>query len=377
VNAHVTAVALAPDRLEIVASSERLAEIGPAWTELWRRLDGLAFQSHDWISAWWHTATDRDRRELRIGLVWNDNTLIAVAPLAVSRRKGLRLLEWAAGSYTDYGDILLAPECPPAALSALWQKLCAAGGFDLALLGRLPPDAAFRRLLARDLRGAGGVRLRPDHRSEAAYRVSGDWPSGAAWYESQSKKTRQNYRRGRKVLEDAGKVTFRLLPADEPLAPVLDRLSFLKRKWLAERAYESGLFDADAPVLAALVDSLARLGILRVFVLELDGALVAVSINFVQRGTMMAFVTTYDPDFERASPGMLLMMDYIQWSIDNGLNTVDFLCGAEAFKLRFATGFVTLDSVLGAHSLRGLAAAFADRCRHKMRAAKPSGAAAG
>jgi CelD/BcsL family acetyltransferase involved in cellulose biosynthesis len=90
---------------------------------------------------------------------------------------------------------------------------------------------------------------------------------------------------------------------------------------------------------------------------------------------MMAFVTTYDPAFERASPGMVLMMDYIQWSLDRGLTTVDFLCGGEDFKRRFATHSVTLSSVMGGRSLRGRLAVLADRARHatkSWRSEKPS-----
>jgi CelD/BcsL family acetyltransferase involved in cellulose biosynthesis len=149
---------------------------------------------------------------------------------------------------------------------------------------------------------------------------------------------------------------------------VLDRLAALKRKWLSARAIESELFDDGAAALAALVAALAEAGLLHVFVLESQGNVIAVSLNFVQRGTMMAFVTTYDPDFERASPGMVLMMDYIQWSIDHGLSTVDFLCGAEAFKRRFATQSVTLTTLEGAGSVKGAVAAFVDRTRHDLRA---------
>jgi CelD/BcsL family acetyltransferase involved in cellulose biosynthesis len=107
------------------------------------------------------------------------------------------------------------------------------------------------------------------------------------------------------------------------------------------------------------------LGVLRIFVLELDGVVVAVSINFVQRNSMMAFVTTYDPQYERASPGMLLINDYIMWSFDQGLAMVDFLCGAEAFKLRFATQTVRLATLVGAGSLRGRVGLAMDDAKHQ------------
>jgi CelD/BcsL family acetyltransferase involved in cellulose biosynthesis len=165
-------------------------------------------------------------------------------------------------------------------------------------------------------------------------------------------------------MSEKGTLRFRLLDANEPLEPVLERLAGLKRQWLASRGHSSELFAEDTRTLNGLVTVLRDKGILRLFVLELDGLVVAVSVNFVQRNTLMAFVTTYDPAFERASPGTLLINDYIMWAFDHGLGTVDFLCGAEAFKLRFATETRTLFSLVGAGSLRGEVALAADYAMH-------------
>jgi CelD/BcsL family acetyltransferase involved in cellulose biosynthesis len=360
-NIEVSIDASAAERLEIVVSAVRLAELEAAWMHLWHRSEGLIFQSHGWVSAWWATVPDRDHRALRIGLIWKGDSLVAVLPLAIGRRKGMRFLEWAASAYTDYGDMLIARECSEAALQDLWTRLSASGGFDLVYLNRLLPDAAARRLIGPA--ASSGVKLRPNHREEVSYRVAGGWKSGAAWLASQSKKTRKNYRRSIKLMEEAGELKFRMLSDDEPLQPVLERLSELKRQWLAQHTRESDLFDEGANVLAGLVDALARTGVLRIFVLECNGVMIAVSINFVQRGTMMAFVTTYDPEFSRASPGVVLMIDYIQWSIDHGLEMVDFLCGAEPFKHKFATQGVTLQSVLGTRTLKGSLVSFGDRMR--------------
>jgi CelD/BcsL family acetyltransferase involved in cellulose biosynthesis len=364
-NDHVAIAAVDAERLEIVRSHDRLAAVSPAWKELWTRVDGLIFQSPEWIAAWWDTVPDRDRRALRIGLIWNGEELVAVVPLAIGRRKGLRFLEWAAASVTDYGDILVAPECSAAALKRLWIELSASGGFDLIYLYHLQPDAAAHMMIAPE--SGEGARLRLNHREEVSHRVAGTWTSGKAWFDSRSKKTRKNYRHGLNVLGQEGTIQFRLLAPDEPLAPILDRLAMLKRKSLAEQGRESELFETEASQLAALVDVLSRAGVLHIFVIECNGTMIAVSINFVQHETMMAFVTTFDPDFGRASPGMILMMDYIRWSFDHGLTVVDFLCGAEAFKQRFATQSVTLQSFVGVRTLRGSLANFADHARRSFR----------
>lgn len=365
-NASPPAAVAGFERIEIVASPDRLAEIGPAWTELWRRADGLIFQSHAWIAAWWVTAPDRDRRVLRVGLVWHGDRLAAVLPLAISRRQGLRFLEWAAVAYSDYGDALLAPDCPLAVLERLWQKVSHSGGFDIAFITRVAPQAVSRSLF--DGSSVEGPRLRAGHRVEVSHRIVGEWKTGSAWYDTLSKKMRKTYRHGCNTIEKSGGLQFRLLGPEEPLEPVLARLSFLKSKWLEDRGLASQLFEGDAPILAALVRVMAEAGILRLFVLESGGAIIALSVNFVQRGAMMAWVTSFDPDFGAASPGLILMADYIKWSFDNDLHTVDFLCGGEAFKERFATQSVMLESWVGSGNVAGTLALAADRLRRHVRA---------
>ena len=359
-NMHAPVTTMRADRVEIVTDGARLAEIRPAWDDLWSRTDGLIFQSHAWISAWWQTLPDRERRQLRIGLVWNGDRLDAVMPLCVHKRRGLRFLAWAANSYSDYEDILATSDCPPATLQRLWADLTALGGYDIALLNRLRPDARARSLQDSGVRPA----LQLNHRSEVSHRVTGTWSSGKAWFDSQSKKARQNYRRKQATLAEFGTPQFRLLGPDEPLRPVLERLSALKRQWLDARGRSSTLFEEGEVALSALVEALARAGVLRLFVMEVDGLIVSISVNFEQHGSLMAFVTSYDPAFERGSPGTLLMSDYIMWAFDRGLHTVDFLCGAEAFKQRFGTAAVTLATLAAPGSLLGRAVLALDRVRH-------------
>lgn len=355
------------ERMEIVRSLDRLEAVGPAWRELWQRIDAPIFQSHAWVTAWWSTITDRDRRQLLIVLAWRGETLEAVLPLATSRRRGMRMLEWAAKDCTDYCDALVNRGTNVAVLRRMWKALSAEGGFDVVHLNRLLPQAAAWSLLERI---RGGVALSPNHRSEHSLRVVGPWTSGEAWFDAHAKKVRQNYKRGVKFLGEGADLAFRLLPADAPLEPILDRLGELKRLWLARNGIEAPLFDEGSPTLRALVKALADAGQLRIFVLERDGVVVAISVNFVQAGTMMAFLTTYDPAVERGSPGMVLMVDYIRWAFDNGLTMVDFLCGAEEFKSRFATSTVTLESLAGSRTVVGGAAMLADRLVHQFRKIK-------
>ncbi|MCB8840773.1 GNAT family N-acetyltransferase [Aurantimonas sp. VKM B-3413] len=348
-----------PLHFEIITDADALAAAGPAWDGLWRETNGLIFQSHAWISAWWRTLQDRDRRTLQVVLAWEGNHLRALLPMATCRRHGLRVLEWAAKDHSDYGDALVAPGVDPAILLDMARHLSKSTRFDIAYVNRLLPNAAARIFLA----GADSAPfgLRPNRRFEQSFRITGDWATGADWLKSQSKKFRKTYRHSRNTLEGTGQLRSRMLAADEPRADVLAQMAEFKRAWLTRHDLSSNdLFDPESQTLSALIEVLAEAGILHFFVLELDGTAIAMSVNFVQQGTMMAFVTTYDPEFERGSPGMVLMLDYIQWAFDAGLSTVDFLCGSEGFKQRYANTDVTLASAMGAGTLAGMAAVFAD-----------------
>jgi CelD/BcsL family acetyltransferase involved in cellulose biosynthesis len=347
-------------RLQIVSTGDDLAAVASAWSHLWNEADGLVFQNPDWIVAWWNTLPVNHKHALRIGLLWHGDSLEAVLPLMITRRRGLRILEWAAISCTDYPDILAVADCPVEHLRQLWLAVVEAGGFDIAQLYRLLPDARMR-----DVVPTGKFKLRPGHRTEVSCRVGGGGYAGeGGWLAQQSKKARQNHRRGYKVLQEGAEVQFRLVDTSvEPIAPIVDQFYLLKRKWLVDTGRQSELLKADAGVIQALVEVLRSLGILRIFVLERSGEIVALSVNFEQRGVMMAFLTTFDPAYDRASPGNLLIVDYIQWSFAQGLRMVDFLCGGERFKFRFASTTVALESLVGARTLLGRAALFANKVR--------------
>ena len=160
----------------------------------------------------------------------------------------------------------------------------------------------------------------------------------------------------------------RYLFHDQPDYPaLLAELAAFKRFWLARTGIIAPLFDEGAPLLPALAQVLHEAGMLRVFVLEKDGRAIAISMNFIEGRSLRAFVTAYDPTFHQGSPGMVLMMDYIRWAFDHGLDEVDFLTGDEDFKNRFANEAVPLASIAGAGSPLGHVAMLADEVGNRAR----------
>ena len=325
--------------IEVVTSGERFQEIRGAWDTLWVRSGSGLFQSHGWIAAWWSECADHHR--LRILCAWQDDgALLAILPLCIRRWHGVRVLEWAAQPYSDYCDVVMQA-IDERLLDRMWTHVTKLGGYDLLRLKHVRSDATVMPLLSR---------IGCNARDEICLQVAREWPNGEAWFRTLNKKTRNNHVRGRRILDQCGDIVFRQLEADEPRAPVIKQLITYKRKWESNR--DSPMVHSDT-ILLALVEALHRMRRLRIFLIERAGTIIAGSVNAIDGTSMLALFATYDPEYERGSPGILLMTEYTKWAFDQGIEEVDYLLGAERYKFRYANRIIKLHIVASARTPLG------------------------
>jgi CelD/BcsL family acetyltransferase involved in cellulose biosynthesis len=321
-----------------VEDGARLAELESAWSEAWLRSEASIFQSYDWIRNWWDLC--RADFDLRLGIAWRAGEIIAILPLVVHRWHGVRMLEWAAQSVSDYCDAIGGSEL---AFEQLWNAICDKGGFNIIRLKGVRPDAAIRPALSRLI----GFAERPE---DGCLRVVRQWPNGEAWYRSLNKKKRSNHVRGQRILEEMGAEPRLHQITTQPSPALISRLMDMKRQWL--RANNLG-FSRDILALPVLVAALSKLGVLRIFTLRRGEEVIAASINAVQGNKMLAIFATYDSSVYRASPGIILMTAYTRWAFDHGIDVVDYLRGEEAYKFEFANDRVLLRSFVAGTTVSG------------------------
>ena len=356
---------------EIVTSSDRLAEIGPAWDALWSRSSQSVFQNHGWIMAWFACRQAGDQSRLRVGLCWADGQLLAAMPFITRRHRGVRVLEWAAKDCSDYCDAIVDPnpDVGRQALEKAWAAVVASTGFDVAYLSHVRPDAAVGALFAGWSRS---MRLKPGHRSARSLQVGGGGANGHDWFRSLNKKARNNHTRGMRILGETGSVSVRVSESGAAADAVLERMIALKQEWLVSTGQKNEILDNDAFVLRALIKELSRQKVLQVFSIHCGETMVAGSLNIVNDTRMQAFFAAYDPVFDRASPGTLVMVEYLTWAFDHGMAEVDFLCGEEQYKYKFATAQTDLASYVGARTWIGrIALAAGERLDRTRQPEKP------
>lgn len=332
---------------ELVTTVDRFLELEDAWGGLWHQTGAMAFQSHAWLAAW---VTQMDRQySLRIGVIWQDDLrLTAVLPLSVRRFFGLRVLVWAGQAVCDYCDGL----GNSGDLRTAWAAIRQARGFDIVRLKNIGPDAKIIALFDPDQLTS----------NDTCLKLVSSWASGGAWFRNLNKKKRNNFNRGQRRLEEAGPTSMTCLE-NEADAALVGRLLELKKAWLAATNRQSSyLFDEHHPDrLLKLVQALAKIGRLRIFLIKCGDEIVSASVNIAEGATLGAFFAVYDAKFDRVSPGIMLMTAYTRWAFDNGFREINYLQGGETYKFEFANEHTDLLCYVSAANLRGQTALAAHR----------------
>lgn len=359
-------------RAEVITATERLDQVGAAWERLWQRFSGSVFQSHGWIRAWWAAQEAGSGLRLHIGLCWDGLDLVAVIPCVTRSHRGVRVLEWAAKECSDYCDAVARPDAREA-LAGAWQAIVDAGGFHVVYLSHVRPGAILPRML--EAGRAAPAALRLGTRAEQTLQVRSNGLTGGGWFRTLSKKARNNHTRGKRILEEHGALGIGAV-SEPDIAGTLDHMVRLKSAWLQANTQRNALLDRDACGLRSLVDHLRRQQALQVFSITCDGELVAGLVNIVRGDRAAAFFSAFDRRFDRASPGTIVIAEFLLWAFDHGVPEVDFLCGDEPYKFKFANARTELASYVGARTLLGRAALavgkWADKSSLNRAAAEPA-----
>jgi CelD/BcsL family acetyltransferase involved in cellulose biosynthesis len=143
-------------------------------------------------------------------------------------------------------------------------------------------------------------------------------------------KFRTNLRRSENKLMKAGAVRFLRGPE-----LVHDLIRLHASRW--ESRGESGVLAGDdlQHFHQESGQRMAEHGLLRLFGLAVDGRCIAVQYNLAAHGCMYAYLSGFDAEWARFSPGAVLLKHSIEDAISEGIHTFDFLRKGEAFKFEW------------------------------------------
>lgn len=333
--------------LGTISSETSFAGLTDQWDALVRsRPRPSPFLLHTWLLEWWRHYGEGG--ELAVHVAYRNGRLVGALPLCLRSSYGLRVLSFI-GGHTSLADLLVADGVPPEIGAALTRRAASAGQ-DFAEFSGLP--AASR--LVEEL---GSSALTLIERSEApVLDLSRGWEET---YRSKfSSKKRSHHRRRRRQLAELGRVEVDVArTADELDRALEDAFALHERRWSGRPDGSGFATPAGRSFHHATVRELAKLELPRIVTLKLDGRPVAFHYYIALEARMYVYRIAFDPAFARFSPGMINTLDAIETAAAEGVTRVEFLGGAERYKVELADHLEPLYRGFGlAHGVKGKAA---------------------
>ncbi|MDR3763970.1 MAG: GNAT family N-acetyltransferase [Acidobacteriota bacterium] len=334
-----------PYNVEAVTSEEGLRQLEAEWNALdVRAPEPNVFAGYDWFRIWnrYYTAAYSSPRTPHVLVLRRQGVVAGVAPLVRIgfSRLGVSVprIEFC-GHEWDYNNLVFGDD-PCGQTEAVVQYLAQnANLWDLIQLRNLrAPSGAIEHL--HSALTAAGLPHTIHFEAEGCPFLPLDtaWEGILARF---SASTRHSLRLGQSRIARMQADGLRIRIVDEPHREpaLLDRMIAVERqKRVGGRP--APLFVARyREVFAALFATLGPGGKVAVALMELDGRLLAWNLYFRCGHKLWGYLTAYDHEFSRLSPGTMLLPTIIDDGFARGFEELDFMTGEEAYKSRWTSSF--------------------------------------
>lgn len=331
-----------------VEAFEDEAELGPL-LEDWDRLAVAARRPYcapAWMLAWWRHARP-EHAALRVLAVRDGDELIGLAPLWEGR-----------GSLHAALTGRLSPPTGPFAGEGRAAEVAA------ALADSIPAGSALQIWDQLD-RGsvAGSLGERWGERQPWVFPAAA-MPTPVVqiggldydgWLAQRSSKFRQESRRLGRRLADAGGVPRLVDP--ESMGPALDAFIELHGSRWQGRGGSNALIPGLREMLLDAAETLVPSGRMRVFVIEVEGRVIAANVLVAAGGEVCGWNSGFDEEWARYSPAMLLTLHALADATGRGEERISLGPGDGGYKRRLADGEDEITAVTIVPRGRGYAGA--------------------
>ncbi|MGE5577321.1 MAG: GNAT family N-acetyltransferase [Syntrophothermus sp.] len=320
--------------IKVVQKEDEFFKLGPGWDELVRRSpSATVFQSWDWASTWWEH--HRRGRKLYIVLVEDDQgRLVGIVPLMRPVIHMYRRFMLLGTGGTDYLDFIIRDGYQKEVLEAVLDHFYGREkGWEILDLQEIPESSSVPQLLP-EMAVARGLSLYQQTQSVCPYL---ELPATVEELHALlSKKFRDNLKYYGRRLEREHAVEYCRLQEPADLEEVMGEFFRLHQsRWLKKGLPGSFLTRRSRNFHLSIARRFLQHGRLGLYLLKVDGAPVAALYSFQDERRAYYYSGGFDPGWERASVGTLLLHHAIKEVIGADLKVFDFLRGDESYKYRW------------------------------------------
>ncbi len=302
--------------------NEELGSLAGLWEELRPQCTSYSvFSIPEWYAIWWKFFGDG--KEPVVLSVRDREDLIGIAPLM---KDGDCISFIGNTDVSDYMDFIVAQGREKDVLSAIFEYL-KKQGWDRLELHCIPERSATRDVLVDLCKSDGLSTVIEDEEVCPIIKLPSTWDE---YLSKLSKKDRHELRRKFRRLEGVGSVKHYVAEDDERLPQAMEEFLRL-HKWSREDK-AAFMTDAMQSFFRALTTEFVKMGIAKLYFMELDGIKVSATMCFDYENTLYLYNSGYDPEFSHLSVGLLLKALCIRDAMETDKEVFDFLRGDEPYK---------------------------------------------
>lgn len=351
-------------RVDWLNSLDAVEALRDHWMALESKVDDrTVYVTHDYLASWYlaYASTKHtDFGEPLVGAVWDESTLLGIAPFISSKstlgRIPVRYLAFA-GYNLQAGEVLVL-DGRAEIFEALLGSLADRSGWDVLILTNMESASQQLRTI-QDTASCLGLRWEviDDH----SYAVADLRDGYEAYAKLRGSNFRKQARRHAKKVAEAGIWRIdRLDRVPEPAATsrYLDRMfAIADAGW---RARERGVEEERRhhPLPRMLVEKFAPRGMVDLSILSINGRDAAFTLALVEHGTYFHVGIAHDEEMAALSPGSFLLQEVFRILPDLGVHRI-VSHGDYEYKRRWASGIIQPKKILlFARTVRGVLSRF-------------------
>ena len=290
---------------KLLIGLQSLLDNAKAWNDLWTRSDvtypgSLAENIVAWMRRF------EAHRDLIVSTVWDNERLVAALPLFNNGKKfGLSNWSLTTNCWAISGDLLLDPKYSSDLLCESLIDALENKSWSLIKFEYVPIESPLWQSFSRTLTAKGHVIRDSSAGPVAVTDVLQDW---AAYQASWSCNHRSAVKKGIKRLSSLGDVTVERFEDHEggDLKTVLSECFELENRTWKGEAGTSVLKNDMLDYFLEEATNLLNSGMLHLWLLRLDGRLIAFEYCPVAKGVVFSNKISFDPEYSKYSPGNVL-----------------------------------------------------------------------
>jgi len=350
-------------RIEIF--SDFTPELEKIWCEFETEALGTPFQSYAWLSHWQNTiGAPLLSVKPQVVLVNANGKLKAIFPLCIRKSMGIFILEWLGGEQTDYMLPLLNKESGnyEKDFPVYWKNVI--NNLDSFDVIHFQKQKEYIGIIRNPF-----VMLIDSYKNLLAYQVNLKISWREYYEETVKNKLRADSRRQNRRLAEIGELRFVVAQDRGTKKIIIDKM--IEQKSLRYR--DTGVWDMLAvpehkTFYEKLVDVQNDHWNIHCAALFVGDTVVATHVGILDVDKLYYLMPAHEGgDWEKFSPGRLLLEKLMEWSIQKKLKVFDFTVGVEQYKKVWCDTETSLYETLEAVTFKGLIYTLAQRTKQSIK----------